>query len=473
MQNRLEFVTNWFGGLNVGATPAFVNNQLTGKQLLHCLKISDSEFIISDGDDALMEALFDRFTDMYEPRFPAPIPRELGRGQFKSTDPWSIIFTSGTTGLPKACGLTHWSTMKMNTTNFGKGIAGSIHAGGTVAISEKFSASNYWREVYECNAKYIHYIGEMMRYVVEAPESPYDKTHGVRVAAGSQLRYDVWPKLTSRFGDFWVYEIYGSTEGNVQFANILNDEATIIRLTPLIQLTTGTALVKFDPIEEKIIRNEKGFAMKADFDEPGLLVGAIRDDLPFEGYYNDDGKTEEKILRNLFKEGDAYFDTGDLLKMDREYKLTFSDRVGDTYRWKGENVSTLEVANTIGENCEFVHEANVYGIKIPWAEGACGAAAITLKSGKGELTETERQELFDIMTKNMPAYQRPVFVRVQPEIEMTGTFKFRKVELVNEGYDVSKFEDGVSTYFYSKQDKNFIPLTTEMVKNIDSGDLKF
>ncbi|CBY34022.1 unnamed protein product [Oikopleura dioica] len=143
MQNKLEFVTNWFGGLNVGATPAFVNNQLTGKQLLHCLRISDSEFIISDGSDALIEALFDvkedvtelglrilvddkdaqlpsgefeRFTDMYEHRFPAPIPRELGRDQFKSTDPWSIIFTSGTTGLPKAAGLTHWSTMKMNTT---------------------------------------------------------------------------------------------------------------------------------------------------------------------------------------------------------------------------------------------------------------------------------------------------------------------------------------------------------------------
>merc|ERR1719476_334877 len=148
--------------------------------------------------------------------------------------------------------------------------------------------------------------------------------------------------------------------------------------------------------------------------------------------------------------------------------LRFSDRVGDTYRWKGENVSTIEVSNTISEENEWLNETNCYGVKIPWAEGACGALGITLDSGATTLTVDERKQLYDTAVKNMPVYQRPVFIRVQAEMEVTGTFKNRKVELVKEGYDFSNFEEPDELFFLSKTDQTYIPMTAEMVKNIDS-----
>ena len=320
MNNRFEFITNWFGGVSVGATPAFINNNLRGKQLMHCLNLSDSKFVIVDGDDSNLEAIyqsreeilnagmrilvddptcqlpapeFERLPDLLSKYNQDPVPREWGRDQVQHTDPVCLIFTSGTTGLPKAAPLSHKNTMKavnmkmlMNAKpgdvqytalplyhSMGAilGISGAVHSGTTLAIAPKFSATNFWKECYLCNAKYIQYIGEMMRYVLETPPGEYDKKHNVKVAMGSGLRYDIWPEVKPRFGEMWIWELYASTEGNIQLANIMDDEACIMRFTPLIQAITGGKLIKYDPIEEKLVLNEKGYAIKADYDEPGLI----------------------------------------------------------------------------------------------------------------------------------------------------------------------------------------------------------
>merc|ERR1711935_1227052 len=517
--NRPEFVSSWYGGVNIGAVPAFVNNNLRLKQLEHCFNISDSEAIIVDGAADNLEALYDirdklahlrilvddadcqlqsdqfeRFVPMFDQKSKEPIPRSLGRDQIKMSDPFCLIFTSGTTGLPKAAPYTHQAAMKSCTKmmigmkpgevaytalplyhTFASqvGVTGAVIAGASVAIAPKFSATNFWKDCVKYDAEYIFYIGEMLRYCLDAPPSEWDKKHKIKAALGSGLRYDIWPKMAPRFGDMWMFEIYGSTEGNIQLANILNDESCICRLTPMMKAALSAEIVKYDPIEEAVITNDKGYAIKADWGETGLLIGKIRSDLPFNGYYNDQKKSDEKILKDVFKNGDQYFNTGDLLKRDADYKLRFMDRVGDTYRWKGENVSTVEVGNTMADNNPFLVETNCYGVKVPWAEGACGALAITLDTGDLTLTAEQLQSLYDTAIAHMPGYQRPMFIRVQAEMEATGTFKNRKVELVKEGFNFAEYEDKDAVYFLSKQEAAYIPLTQSMVDDINSGALKF
>jgi fatty-acyl-CoA synthase len=264
-----------------------------------------------------------------------------------------------------------------------------------------------------------------------------------------------------------VLEFYGATEGNVSLLNFDGKTGAIGRIPPYLKNKFPVALVKFDLEAEEPVRGPDGFCIPCAPNEAGEALGQIRDDLPnsrFEGYENPEA-TKKKILRDVFEKGDAYFRTGDLLKQDEQGYYYFVDRIGDTYRWKGENVATSEVAEVLSV-FPGMKEANVYGVQIPGADGRAGMAAIVI-----DPDDLDVRELAKYLTDELPAYARPIFLRLRPEMEVTGTFKHRKVDLVKEGFDPSTIADPL--YVWDVEAQAYIPLDTHVYERIKSGAMNF
>ncbi|XP_014882474.1 very long-chain acyl-CoA synthetase-like, partial [Poecilia latipinna] len=287
-----------------------------------------------------------------------------------------------------------------------------LFPGLTLVLRRKFSASQFWDDCRKYNVTAIQYIGETMRYLCNMPKKENEKNHKVRIAIGNGVRSDVWSEFLNRFGDIKVRELYAATEGNIGFINYTSKIGAVGRINFLQQIFFPYTLIKFDIEKEEPVRNSEGLCIKAETGETGLLVGEITRRSPFVGYAGNKQQTEKKRLYDVMKKGDLYFNTGDLLRFDHEKFIYFQDRVGDTFRWKGENVATSEVADIL-TLAACILEANVYGVKVEGHEGRIGMAAVTLKEGE----TFDSADVYKQVVSYLPAYARPRFLRVQVKMK--------------------------------------------------------
>ncbi|MEM8659742.1 MAG: AMP-binding protein, partial [Pseudomonadota bacterium] len=342
------------------------------------------------------------------------------------------------------------------------GVIAAFTTGASLFIRRKFSGSNFLKEVRESGATCFIYIGELCRYLLNTPEKPDDANTPLVTMMGNGLRPDVWHEFKRRFGIKRVSEFYGSSEGNIGFLNLLNKDCTVGATT------MPVALVQYDVDNDDIVHDANGYCVKVAEGEPGLLLGKITPETEFEGYTNKDA-TESKILRDVFQKGDSWFNTGDLMKtIDVGFSLglkhyQFVDRVGDTFRWKSENVSTNEVGEIINGDPQIAF-CNVYGVEIPKADGRAGMAALALADGVEEL---DLDSFSEYVNSHLPAYARPVFLRIQRELDTTGTFKLVKGELRKQAYDPEQVDDDL--FVMKPGSKRYEPLDAAFADTLKAG----
>ena len=484
MENRIEYLTTIIGLNKLGVTAALINTNLSGKPLVHCINITNSRMCIFGEErlaaiaavrsDATLETIENYLfvadsgtvacpgwaLDLEEESAGEDNRNPPETGEVTLGDTALFIFTSGTTGLPKAAVLSNRRYLLTAVLSYRAGLRCDVNdciylclplyhgtglflgvgaafcTGATMFIRRKFSASNFLSEIREHGATCFIYIGELCRYLLNTPARPDDYKNPLATVMGNGLRPDVWHEFKERFGIGRVAEFYGSSEGNVGFVNLLNKDCTVGTTT------LPVALVKYDVDRDEILRDSKGHCIKVADGEPGLLLGKITRQTAFEGYTSKEA-TEKKILHNVFKRGDAWFNTGDLMKtVDVGFALglphyQFVDRVGDTFRWKSENVSTNEVGEIINSHPQ-VAICNVYGVEVPHADGRAGMAALALAEGVREL---DLASFSDHVNDQLPSYARPVFLRIQRELDTTGTFKMVKGDLRKQGYDLEQVND--------------------------------
>ena len=506
MDNRPDYVAAWAGLSKIGVVTALINNNLEGAGLAHCVNVADAKLVICGEEQAgaaqAVAADFAGAPGLWA--FGGGAARDLGaaldaastdrpdralRSHLRGADLCQYVYTSGTTGLPKAARLTQMRTQGMmrafispcktgprdrvyitlplyHGTGGICGVGMALMSGSSIILRRKFSASKFWDDAADEGATAIVYIGELCRYLLNQPPHPKERAHRIRTGFGNGLRPEVWQAFLDRFAIPHLCEFYGSTEGNVSFANYDGKVGAVGRIPGWLESRFDhIAFVKFDVAEEQPVRGADGFCIKAEPDEPGEALGRISEDARqrFEGY-SDEEATAKKILKDVFEPGDMWFRTGDLMKKDKHGYIYFVDRIGDTFRWKSENVSTNEVAEAIA-GFEGVETANVYGVEVPGADGRAGMAAVTL-SGDADITG-----LYAFLSGKLPSYAAPLFVRVQKEAETTGTFKYRKVELVKEGFDPHTITDAL---WFAHPDKGaYAPLTADEYETILAGGYKF
>ncbi|GFS13269.1 very long-chain acyl-CoA synthetase [Elysia marginata] len=352
-----------------------------------------------------------------------------------------------------------------HTTGFLLGLNGAIASGNAVVLRKRFSASHFWSDCRTYNVTIALYVGELLRYLLSQPKSELDGVHNLQGIFGNGLRADIWTEVKERFNIPKIYEIYGSTESISGSVNLSGKPGSIGRLSPLLcQLDQNKpSLVKFDPVTTLPLRDANGRCMHAKIGEPGLMITKVPDHLlNVKIYKTGSDATEKKYVRDAFAPGDCYFNCGDAFVTDKDYFLYFYDRLGDTFRWKGENVSTTEVANVIS-SLSFVEDANVYGVTVPGHDGKAGMAAITINP-KVQLDNKELQELYAHIGRELPSYARPLFVRHIPKAALTGTFKNKKFELAAEGFDLNKVRDPL--YFIDHENQTYNALTKASLSKV-------
>jgi fatty-acyl-CoA synthase len=515
MENRPEYVATWAGLAKAGVTTALLNTNQTGRALRHSLAVAGAKHLILGSECA--EAFATTASDLERPlevwwaRDPADVARQarppegahdLGavleeqpalqpdpgmREGVRSGDDLFYIYTSGTTGLPKAARFSHMRFLgagDLSAWALGLG-EGSVHycalplyhsaggvvvvssvlaSGATMALRRKFSASQFWDDCRSFGVTHFQYIGEFCRYLVNQPERPDDRQHRVRAAIGNGLRGDVWARFQERFGIPRIVEFYGATEGNATLVNLEGKVGSVGRLP--FKFMTNARLVRFDVESENHVRDARGLCIECRPGEVGEFLGRIpsKPDQPmgrFEGYTSAEA-TEKKILRDVFQKGDAWFRSGDLLRQDADGFFYFVDRIGDTFRWKGENVSTEEVAAAV---CAFgaFEMANVYGVAVPGADGRAGMAALLLR----EDAKLDPEALWRHLDAALARYAMPLFLRELREVEVTGTFKLRKVTLQEEGFDLARVSDPL--WLRDDDTRSFVRLTPALLEEIRSG----
>ena len=402
------------------------------------------------------------------------------------------VYTSGTTGLPKAANLNHYRVqlamrafsavtdakasdrmydcLPMYHTNGGVLAPGAVMmAGGTCVIRERFSARDFWSDVARSDCTMFVYIGELCRYLLNAPPTAADRDHRVRLCFGNGLRPDVWVPFRDRFGLPHIREFYASTEGNCSMFNFDSRPEAVGRVPGWIAGRFPIAVIRFDIDAEEEIRDAEGRCIRCGPDEVGEVVGQILSDPKkpgnrFEGY-SDREATARKVLRDVFRPGDSWFRTGDLMRRDADGYFYFVDRVGDTFRWKGENVATLQVAEVL-TGYPGIAEANVYGVAVPGTEGRAGMACVV----------PAKEEPFDLaglrafLAARLPAYAVPVFLRVSGVLDVTGTFKQRKLALVADGFDPTRVEGAL--YVAPAGEPAYRPLDGILFKDVAAGTLR-
>jgi len=359
-------------------------------------------------------------------------------------------------------------------------LGATMFSGAALALRRRFSASGFWDDVRRHDATAFQYIGEFCRYLVSQPPRPDDRDHEIRVAIGNGLRPDIWAEFRDRFGIPRILEFYGATEGNVAFMNFENKEGSVGRYPSALlrRVMSNAKLVRFDVETESHARGPDGFCVECAPGEPGELIGRIpegdRGSGRFEGYTSKEA-TDQKILRDVFEPGDAWYRTGDLLRRDAEGFHYFVDRIGDTFRWKGENVSTQEVAEVLA-GFPGLDMINVYGVEVPGADGRAGMMAFVPAVGPGaapagDAPPFDGRAFHAFVSERLAPYAAPLFVRVLQQPELTGTFKLRKVTLQQEGFDPA----GVSDPLFVRDDAAgaYVPLTPERFAEIQRGDRRF
>jgi fatty-acyl-CoA synthase len=339
--------------------------------------------------------------------------------------------------------------------------------GGSALIRDKFSTHEFWDDIADGGCTVFQYIGELARYLVNAPSHPRERAHRLRLACGNGLRGDIWEKFQTRFAIPRILEFYASTEGNFSLYNVEGKIGAIGRVPPFLRHSSPLALVKFDDESGFPVRREDGHCVHCATGENGEAIGRIHDASArisgeFEGYSKAE-QSEQKVLRDVFEHGDAWYRTGDLMRNDQSGFYYFVDRIGDTFRWKGENVSTSEVATAIGA-FPGVEEAIVYGVRLPGAEGAAGMAAI-IYPGDLDLAALRKH-----LGAWLPPYARPLFLRLPDRLEATATFKHTKTNLQREGFDPAATSDAI--YFDDPAKKAFVRLDAALFARIIAGKVR-
>lgn len=513
MENRIEFLECMLGISRAGARAALINNNLHGSQLVHCITTTDAKTLIvgseladavaevkgdcqlNEGEDYLWVADGEHstapnwaidFSTAY--RDTTPIASD-SIPAITRKEPALYVFTSGTTGMPKAAVQKHGRLLLAldagtrmglkvtpqdrlyvclplyHATGLLGGFAPAMQAGATVVLRRKFSASHFLDEVREYRCNTFIYIGEICRYLLAQPERPDDGDNPLEKMAGNGLRPDIWMEFKNRFRVERILEFYGASEGNTGFMNLFNRDCTVgTAIVP-------PALIEYDVDADEIVRDENGRCKRVVKGETGLLIGPITTVTEFEGY-TDKEATEKKVLRDVFKDGDAYFNTGDLIKtVDAGFAFglkhyQFVDRVGDTFRWKGENCSTNEVGEIINRHPS-VQVCNVYGVQILGTDGRAGMAAMVLREG----CEFDVDGISDLINRDLAGYARPVFLRILPELQLTGTFKLMKGELREAAYHPDKCPDTV--YVLKPGEDRYQLLDREFYERITAGEVGY
>ena len=481
LENCPDYMAAWLGLTRAGVTVALLNTHLTGESLLHSVRIVSpraliagagfAERLLADptpvaaalpcwvrgagasalpGIDDALDALSGEPLSESECAPPSLADRAL------------YIYTSGTTGLPKAALVSHrrlmqwscWFSGMMDITpadrlydclpmyhSVGGVVAtgATLVGGGTVVVRERFSASRFWQDVREERCTIFQYIGELCRYLVNSPGGPEEAAgHTLRLACGNGLRADVWEAFQSRFGIPDILEYYAATEGSFSLYNCEGRVGSIGRIPPFLSHRYPVAIIQCDPSTGAPVRDAQGRCVRCEPGEAGEAIGRIAvaaggAGAQFEGYADAEA-SRRKVLRDVFEPGDAWYRTGDLMSRDAQGFYYFVDRIGDTFRWKGENVSTTEVASAIA-GCRGVTDVAVYGVSVPGTEGRAGMAALVV-GPEFDLAAFRRE-----LVGKLPEYARPLFLRIVPTLEVTGTFKLRKQDLAAHGYDPAKTSD--------------------------------
>ena len=513
MENRIEFLQTVIALNKIGAVAGLINTNLRERPLQHCIGVTKSKKCIfgselADGIDEIKADLpLEEGTDYFVvpdgdavqlPNWAIDLDAasaESSSGNPAATDDVTLgdtafyVFTSGTTGLPKAAVLSnrrflagamlsHTAGLRCTPedrlyiclplyhgTGLIVGVGAAFSSGASMFLRRRFSASRFLPEVREHNATCLVYVGELCRYLAHSPAKPDDHDNPLRAMIGNGLRPDVWLDFKRRFGVARITEFYAASEGNVSFANLLNKDCTIG------MTTAKVALVKYDVDADEIVRDANGRCIEVAEGEPGLCLGHINPSAVFEGY-TDQEATESKVIRNAFEEGDAWFNTGDLLrKIDVGFTLgyphyQFVDRVGDTFRWRSENVSTNEVGEIIN-GFDGVEISNVYGVEVPGADGRAGMAAIRFHEG----VAFDPAAFAEYVARELPPFARPVFVRVLQEMDVTGTFKMVKGDLRKEAYDINVISDPV--YVLKPKADAYEVLDADFLASIQAGTAGF
>jgi fatty-acyl-CoA synthase len=509
MPNRPEYMAIWLGISSVGGVVALLNTSLAGPSLAHCINIVRSRHLIVASElidratsavphlrdeievwcHGASRAAFRRIDREIERHAGAPLS-EGERRPLAIEDRALYIYTSGTTGLPKAANISHgrvmqsshWFAGMMGTRSTDRmydclpmyHIVGGVQApgavlvaGGSVVIRERFSARQFWNDVIRWDCTLMQYIGEICRYLLHTEHAPRETEHRIRLACGNGLRPDVWDDFKRRFRIPAILEFYAATEGNVSLFNIEGKPGAIGRIPRYLAHRFPTTLVRFDVEKGEPVRNAAGFCLRCAPHEVGEAIGRVLEDSPnvgsrFEGYTSTEA-SEQRILRGAFEPGDAWFRTGDLMRMDENGYFYFVDRIGDTFRWKGENVATSEVAEAI---CAFpgVKQAMVYGVAVPGTDGRAGMATLVTAD------EMDLAAFRTHLIKSLPDYARPLFLRIRNELGVTSTFKYSKIDLVRQGYDPVATPDTI--YFNDAQRQAFVQLDKTLYDRIQIGRIR-
>jgi acyl-CoA synthetase (AMP-forming)/AMP-acid ligase II len=519
-KNNPPFIWMWFALWSIGAIPAFINSNLRDAAFIHCVKISTTRLLILDPE--LVDVLSDEVIQQFQPdskgkavetvvldsavqrliasQTPYRAPDEDRSGVLISSTA-ILIYTSGTTGLPKAANVA-WSKPFSGLSFFPRllgmtmedryytsmplyhssgsflGVCQVLGPGATIIVGPRFSPRTHMKWISETGATMVQYIGEMCRYMVSSPPTPWDRKHNLRLAFGNGLRPDVWQRFKDRFGIQTIVEFYGATEApGVSFIYSNNSylQGAIGRSGLIARVLSGSnsVLLKHDHETDEPYRNPKtGFCELVDTNVPGELCywldpANIAD--KYVGYLGNTKATDSKIIRDVLKKGDVYYRSGDLQRLDEDGRWWFVDRIGDTYRWKGENVSTAEVSEALGTHPALA-EANVYGVSLPNHDGRAGCGAISLAEGV-RFDEALGTELAAHFRSRLPKYAVPVFLRLLKEIEVTGTLKHQKVALRNQGVDPDKL-GADEVYWLAPGSDRYQPFTRRDWQRVVGGEAK-
>jgi fatty-acyl-CoA synthase len=486
MRNSARTLLVMLAAVKLGAIAGMLNHKQRGNVLAHSVGLLHAKVIV--GEEDLLSAVDESEAEVADTvtideldRLSADAPTDnlAVTSSVRAKDPAFYIFTSGTTGAPKASVMTHYRWLRAmggsgaigmrlkssdtvycclplyHNTALTVAVSGVISAGATLALGRSFSASRFWDDVTRFDATAFVYIGEVCRYLLNQPERDTDRTNKVRVIGGNGLRPDIWDEFTARFNIPQVFELYGASEGNTGFVNIFHIPKTA-GLCP-----TAVAFVEYDPETGEPVRDENGRVRKVRRGQPGLLLSKITKAQPFDGY-TDPEASEKKLIRNAFRDGDVWLNSGDLLRPQGWRHAVFVDRLGDTFRWKGENVATTDVEAAVAAD-PGVEAVTVFGVKVPGADGRAGMAAAVLKDG----TEFDGASLAHTVYDRLPGYAVPLFIRVVDSLEHTATVKTKKVDLREQGY-APDADDPV--YVLNGREEGYVPYYDDYPDQVAAGE---